>query len=113
MEKTIMIGEHKVPMKATGNTPKRYRNEFNEDLLMKLNNLYQQTDKTTGAINDGADLSVIENLAYIMAKQADPTIGSQDDWLDQFNPLDIYLSMKEIMNVWTESTQTLSQTKKG
>lgn len=113
MEKTIKIGTQEVTMRATANTPKRYRHEFNADLLLELNKLYKQTNKETGAINDGTDLSVIENLAYIMAKQADPTIGTQDDWLDQFEPLDIYEAMREIMSIWTASTQTTATSKKG
>lgn len=113
MEKTITIGNYEVPMKATANTPKRYRHEFNADLLLELQKIYKSTDKKTGVIADGTDLSVIENLAYIMAKQANPEIGTQDDWLDQFEPLDIYSSMRDIIGVWTASTQTLATAKKG
>lgn len=113
MEKTVKIGAFEVPMKATANTPKRYRHEFNADLLLELQKIYKSTDKKTGAIAEGTDLSVIENLAYIMAKQANPEIGTQDDWLDQFEPLDIYSSMRDIIGVWTASTQTMSTSKKG
>lgn len=113
MERTIMIGSKEVALKATANTPKRYRHEFNADLLLELNKIYKSTDRKTGIIADGTDLSVIENLAYIMAKQADPDITSQDDWLDQFEPLDIYSSMRDIIGFWTASTQTLATSKKG
>ena len=112
MEKIITIGNKEVPLKATANTPKRYRHEFNEDLLLELNKVYRKTDKKTGAIAEGTDLSVIENLVYIMAKQADPEVGTQDDWLDQFEPLDIYEAMQDIIRVWTASTTTTSTSKK-
>ena len=112
MEKTIKIGTQEVTLKATANTPKRYRHEFNADLLLELNKIYKSTDRKTGVIAEGTDLSVIENLAYIMAKQADPAIGTQDDWLDQFEPLDIYEAMREIMSIWTASTTTTATSKK-
>ena len=112
MEKTIKIGTQEVTLKATANTPKRYRHEFNADLLLELNKIYKSTDRKTGVIAEGTDLSVIENLAYIMAKQANPEITSQDDWLDQFEPLDIYSSMREIIGFWTASTQTITTSKK-
>ena len=113
MEKTIKIGEKEILMKATGNTPKRYRNEFNEDLLIKLQNLYNHLNHKTGEFQGEVDLSVVENLAYIMAKQADPEIGSIEEWLDEFEVADIYNAMPQILGVWGSSTETLSRPKKG
>ena len=111
MEKTINIGNREIKLKATANTPKRYRNTFNEDLLIKLQDLFNHMDKN-GAFVGNADLSVVENLAYIMAKQADDTIGTQEEWLDNFEATDIYNAMPEIMGVWGASTSTLSTAKK-
>lgn len=112
MEKTITIGRHEVPMKATANTPKRYRNAFNEDLLLKLQDLFNHMDRQTGAFVGDVNLEVVENLAYIMAKQANNEIGTQDDWLDQFEATDIYNAMPDIIGVWGASTSTLSEAKK-
>lgn len=113
MEKTIQIGGKDVLMKATANTPKRYRNEYNEDLLIKLQHLYNHLDRKTGEFVGEVDLAVVENLAYIMAKQADPEIGSQEEWLDGFEMVDIYNAMPQILSVWGNSTETLSTPKKG
>lgn len=112
MEKTVLIGEIEVPMKATANTPKRYRQEFNKDLIIQMQNLYNHLDLKSGVFKGDANLEVIDNLAYIMAKQADNTIGSQDEWLDQFGPTDIYNAMAQIISVWTDTTETLSTAKK-
>lgn len=112
MEKTITIGNREITMKATANTPKRYRNEFNKDLLIELQNLFNHLDKKTGEFVGQVDLSLVENLAYIMAKQADPEIGTQDDFLDQFEVADIYNAMPQILGVWSTSTETLSTAKK-
>ena len=66
MEKTITIGNREITMKATANTPKRYRNEFNKDLLIELQNLFNHLDKKTGEFVGQVDLSLVENLAYII-----------------------------------------------
>lgn len=112
MEKTILIGTIEVPMKATANTPKRYRNYFNKDLIIEMQRLYNHLNIKTGAFEGDADLSVIENLAYVMARQANEEIGEQEEWLDQFGTVDIYNAMADIVNVWTASTETLSKPKK-
>ena len=112
MEKTIKIGEYDIVMKATANTPKRYRNEFNKDLLLELQKLFSHLDFDTGEFKGEVDLSLVENLAYIMAKQADPEIGTQDDFLDRFEVADIYNAMPDILGVWSVSSETLSNSKK-
>lgn len=107
MVKTIKIGNIDVALKATANTPRLYRATFNQDLLVVIM-------KALKEIESGEDTSLefTENLAYIMAKQADETIGSQEEWLDQFGMMDIYNSMEDIVNVWVESQVTTSNPKK-
>lgn len=111
MEKIIKIGGRDVPMKATANTPKRYRNEFNKDLLVDITALYAGIGKN-GEIAKTTDMAVIENLAYIMAKQADDSIGTMEEWLDEFGTFDLYNAMPEIIKVWGDSTVTTSTAKK-
>lgn len=111
MEKTIKIGSLEVPMKATANTPKQYRATFNRDLLVEMTKFYNALGKS-GEVGKNADISVIENLGYIMARQADPSIGSQEEWLDNFGVFDIYNAMSEIVQLWGDSTTTTSEAKK-
>lgn len=108
MEKTIKIGQLEITMKATANTPKRYRNTFNRDLITEMQKLYMHLDTKSGQLKGDVDFSVIENLAYIMAKQYDDTIGTQEEWLDNFGIADIYFAMPQILALWGESQQTLS-----
>lgn len=108
MEKTIKIGDYDVTLKATANTPKRYRNIFNKDLIAEMQKLYLHMDMKTGRFKDGADFEVVENLAYIMAKQYDDSIGTQEEWLDNFGIADIYYAMPQILTLWGESQQTMS-----
>lgn len=108
MEKTIKIGDVDVTLKATANTPKRYRDTFNKDLITEMQKLYKHLNSQTGELQGDIDFEVIENLAYIMAKQYDKEIGTQEEWLDNFEIADIYLAMPQILGIWGESQKTLS-----
>lgn len=108
MERIIKIGNKGIGMKATANTPKRYRNRFNKDLISEMQKLFLHLDTKTGAFKEGANLEVVENLAYIMAKQYDNEIGSQDEWMDNFGVTDLYFAMPLILGLWGDSQETLS-----
>lgn len=110
MEKTLMIGDSEVVMKATANTPKVYRNFFNRDLIVEMQGLYKTLKN--GEITDDTDLSVIENMAYVMAWQHDQSVGTMTEWLDNFGMMDIYNAMNDIISMWIGSSETLSKAKK-
>lgn len=109
MERTIVIDGKEIAMKVTGNTPRVYRNEFVRDLFVDLDKMNEQYKKE----GERTDFSCVERLAYTMAKQANPEIGSIDEWLDGFDsPMAIMMAMPEILNLWTESQGSLSTQKK-
>ena len=111
MEKTIKIGSYDVTLKATGNTPKRYREMFNKDIIVEYQKLMHSLDDE-GNFTDMSDLGLIDRLAYTMAKQYDDTIGDFEEWLDQFSPVDIFNATSQIFSVWRMSSETLSTSKK-
>lgn len=109
MEKTITIGDKDVRFKATASTTRKYRQRFGRDLFMDINKLVlnSQTGLTSG------DLECFEDVAYIMAQQADDTIPDDpDEWLDQFEILDIYQVLPEIVELWGLNALTLEEPKK-
>lgn len=110
MEKNILIDGREVPFKATAATIRIYRQTFQRDILNDMERL--QKEASDGRMSAEA-LEMFENMAYVMAKQADPTIPSTaDEWLDQFGMFDIYQILPEIVALWGVSTQTLSESKK-
>ena len=110
MEKTIVIEDREVKFKATASTTRRYREKFNRDLFIDINNLVPQAQK--GELTAG-DLEVFENIAYIMAKQGDPTIPDDpDDWLDGFEFLSIYEVLPQIIDLWCLNIKTLEEPRK-
>ena len=109
MEKYIKVGDIEVKFKATASTTRRYRERFGRDLFVDINNIIvnSQTGLTSG------DLECFENAAYIMAKQADDTIPDDpDEWLDQFEIMNIYEVLPEIIQLWGLNAQTIEKPKK-
>lgn len=110
MLRTIEIDGKAIEMKCTGNTPRAYRNEFTRDLFVDLDKMNQDYQKR----GEHADYSCIERLAYTMAKQAKPDVGTIEEWLDQFDsPMALMMAMPDILGVWNESQQTTVEQKKG
>ena len=58
-------------------------------------------------------LELFEDLAYCMAKYADPTQPDTiEEWLDQFETLDIYEVYPELLMLWGADNQTTTSAKK-
>lgn len=112
MEKVIKIDGRDVPFKATAITMKLYRAKFKRDLLGDFNKLNSATQK--GEALTEQDLQIFENLAYTMAKQADPTIPADpDEWLDSFNMFSIWEVLPEISELFGISLEPIAELKKN
>ena len=60
------------------------------------------------------DLEIFENVAYIMAYHADPSIPDTiEDWLDGFDIFSIYEVLPEILAMWGDNFHTESESKKN
>lgn len=111
MEKTICISGIDVPFKATAGTIRRYRAKFQKDLILDMQELQRQASSGLELTADA--LLTFEDVAYIMAKQADPTIPDDpDEWLDRFEMFSIYHVLPELVTLWGLSVQTLENSKK-
>lgn len=111
MEKIIRIDEKDVKFKATAATIRKYRETFGRDLLMDFQTLQEQTG--SGETLTVEALTIFENLAFTMAKQADPSIpDTADEWLDTFNMFSIYIVLPQIVELWQLSNLPLSTSKK-
>ena len=70
MEKTIVIDGKNVKFKATAATLRIYRMKFQRDLMVDLAKLTMGLKANNNNFNI-IDLEVFENVAYVMAKQAE------------------------------------------
>ncbi len=111
MEKVINIDGKAVKLKATAGTIRQYRARFGRDLLLDFQKL--QTEAGSGQTLTADTLTVFENLAFTMAKQADPTIpDTADEWLDGFEMFSIYQVLPEIVTLWVSSQTPVATEKK-
>lgn len=125
MEKVINIGGKDVKMRASALIPRMYRFKFGRDILRDMTSLKKAFKKRSELPEDATDeqkeeaalsemdLTIFENVAYIMAKHADPAIPDDpDEWLDGFEMFSIYEVFSEILEMWEINNATTSKPKK-
>ena len=115
MEKVIDINGQKVTFRSSAAIPRIYRIKFKRDIfkdLSKLEKAYSKKAKEDEDIEID-DLEIFENVAYIMAYHADPSIPKTiDEWLDQFEMFSIYQILPEILELWGSNMITDIESKK-
>jgi len=115
IEKVIDISGQEVKFKSSATVPRLYRIKFKRDIfkdLAKLEKAYSKKAKD-GEDIEIDDLEIFENVAYIMAYHADPTIPKTiDEWLDQFEMFSIYQVLPEILELWGTNMMTDIKSKK-
>lgn len=131
--KTIEIDNKEVTFKASAAVPRIYRMKFGRDIFIDLQKIAKsvkkngknQTEDTEE--NDTApeeeqesnipidDLSMFEQIAYVMAKHGDPKNVPSDimEWLEQFDTFSIYKVLPAILELWKLNEQTQIEAKKN
>lgn len=116
LTKTIEIDGKQVLFKASAAIPRIYRIKFHRDVYKDLAALEKAVGKNAEKNSnlDMFSLEMFENIAYIMAKHADPSIpDSPEEWLDNFNTFSIYQVLPKIIELWGLNVQTDVQSKKN
>ncbi len=115
MTRTINIDGKDVAFKASAAIPRIYRLKFGRDIykdMASLETSVEGSDEEASTL-DTFSLEMFENIAYIMAKHADPTIpDTVEDWLDEFNTFSIYQVLPELIDLWGMNVQTQAESKK-
>ena len=117
IEKTVAIGDKQVKFRSSASVPRLYRIKFKRDIFKDLSRLeqsFKDRGSEEGSTMEIEDLEIFENVAYIMAYHADPTIpGTIDEWLEQFEMFSIYEILPEILELWGTNLITDVQSKKN
>jgi len=83
MKRNITIDGQEVPFKASAAIPRIYRMRFHRDIYKDLRDLEKGIDKNDPE-NSNLDLfslEMFENIAYVMAKHAAPSIpDTPEEW---------------------------------
>lgn len=116
-ERTITISGKDVKFRQSAAIPRIYRMRFGRDIFTDLSNLEKKvkTNKNQrgGSQLDVESLEVFENVAFIMARHADPEIPDNvDEWLEQFDIFSIYEVLPQILEMWNTNMKTDIQPKK-
>lgn len=114
--RNIEIDGKEVPFRASAAIPRIYRIKFHRDIYRDLNALEKSVEKNSkeGSDLDMFSLEMFENIAYVMAKHADPSVpDSPDEWLEQFGTFSIYKILPQLIELWGLNVQTDVQSKKN
>lgn len=115
IKREIEIDGKAVPFRTSATIPRLYRAQFRRDIfkdLLKLEKSIEGSNEESSEIPI-EDLEMFENVAYIMAKHADPKQpDTPEEWLDQFNTFSIYEVFPQILELWNLNVHTESESKK-
>ncbi len=116
MTKNIEIDGKPVAFRASAAIPRIYRLRFHRDIYKDLRDLEKAVDggDPESSTLDTFSLETFENIAYVMARHADPSIpNTPEEWLDNFNTFSIYQVLPQIIELWGLNVQTDVQSKKN
>ena len=114
--KTVEIDGKEVIFKASAAIPRIYRIKFGRDIYKDLAKLEKSVSKNKEGNSeiDIPSLEMFENIAYIMAKHADPSIpDTPEEWLDNFNTFSIYQVLPSLIELWGLNMKRDVQAKKA
>jgi len=117
IKKNILVDGMEVPFKASAAVPRLYRLKFGRDIYKDFAAL-QKSVSEGNEDSSGLDiesLEVFENIAYIMAKHADPenVPDNPDEWLEAFNTFSIYEVLPQLIELWGLNVETQAESKKN
>lgn len=119
IKREIEIDGSPVIFRASATVPRLYRAKFQRDIFKDLMSLEKTLKETKAAGDNGSSdmgidsLEIFENVAYIMAKHADPNQpDTPEEWLDQFGTFSIYEVFPALLDLWYANVQTESEHKK-
>ena len=116
LEKIIKVDGKDVIFRSSATVPRLYRIKFGRDIfkdLAKLEKAYKGKEEDGEELQID-DLEIFENVAYVMAYHADPSIPKTiDEWLDQFEMFSIYQVLPQILELWGDNLMTDVAAKKG
>lgn len=116
VQKMVEIDGKEVTFKASAAIPRLYRVKFRRDIFKDMSDLMKDI-KANQEEESGLkieSLEIFENIAYMMAKYADPNVPDNiDEWLDQFETFSIYMVMPKIVELWGMNVEQQAESKKN
>ena len=99
IQKTLKIGEKEVTFRSSASIPRLYRIKFRRDVFKDIDKLKEAYNSKKDL--EIEDLEIFENIAYVMALHANPTMKEDiDTWLDGFEMFSIYEILPQIIDMF-------------
>lgn len=124
MEKIVVVGGKEMRMRASALIPRLYRYKFGRDMVADMRQLQKSYNKAVhvqGLENpseedlkdaqlSALDLTIFENVAWLMCKHADASVpGEPDQWLDGIDGVfSVYEVLPAILELWQLNSATTS-----
>lgn len=116
MEKTIKIDGRDILFRATAAVPRLYRIKFGRDIMQDMKTIRDDIEAAKNGEKQMPvkTLEVFENVAYLMAKHADPDMKehSVEEWLDTFGTFSIYEVFPQLLELWQLNNLSIGESKK-
>lgn len=128
MDRLVTLSDgSQLGLRATALTPRLYRFKMGRDMIVDLNqlkNAYEKAEKaktqemTAEELEQAqltvTDLTIFENVAFIMARQYDKSLPeTPEDWLDSMDTVfTVYEILPHILELWQAGQKTTSIPKK-
>lgn len=113
--KTINIDGIDTTFRASAAVPRIYRIKFGRDIYKDLRDLEKSVGENDEANSnlDMFSLGMFEDLAWVMAKHADPqnVPDTPDEWLEQYNTFSIYQVLPQLIELWGLNVQSQAEAK--
>ena len=111
MVRTITVDGKEVTFRASAAIPRMYRMKFRWDIMQDMREIDQAT---RGRSIPPRLLEAFENMAFLMAKHADPkgVPDTVEAWLDGFETFSIYEIFPIIAELWAVNMETVADSKK-
>ena len=116
LTKKIEIDGKEVLFRASAAIPRLYRIKVRRDIYKDLAQLEKAVDTSSedGSMLDTFSLELFENIAYMMARHADPNIpDTPEEWLEDFNTFSIYQVLPQIIELWGLNIESEVKSKKN
>jgi hypothetical protein len=114
--KTVQIDGKDVTFRASAAIPRMYWIRFRRDIYQDMAQLTREVDANDPNKSEIEldNLEMFENIAYLMAKHADPDSvpNTPEEWLEQFNTFSIYTVLPKIIELWGLNTEQQAESKK-
>ena len=126
MERIVNVGGKELKMRASALIPRLYRFKFKRDMVADMRQLQRAYAKASALPENAteeerqdaqfsvADLTIFENVAYVMAKHGGNEMpDTPEEWLDSIDGVfSIYEVFPVILELWDANTATTSIPKK-